>query len=258
MRPSAFLLLFPLVLAACEDKPDFTEVQKKDTIEAYEDYEKADPDGIYQGQIDLRLEELYYEKAQADGTADSWKAYATKFPDGKHKRDADKALEDLAWDAATAANTPDAYRQFLTDYPKGDKRHRLTAQGVVDVADYGKLTVGAPTVTQVNLAEDPKGAPDGWGVSADVTNGGDKDLEYVNISVDWLAADGSLIERDQRPLTSKTWTMPATDLEQQPLKAGETRAWKYTIGFDKAPADKPPTAKVTATGLRPVGAAATP
>jgi hypothetical protein len=256
MNPRYLLLAALVFAAACDEGPDYTQVQKEDTIEAYEAYEKADPNSIYQESIDKRLEELYYERAQADGTQVSWDAYATKFPEGKHIRDANSARESLAWDAAVATNTTEGYQKFLTDYPKATKVHKARAQGLVDVANYGKLTIGTPVVTPVNLAEDPKGEMNGWGVKVDVTNGGDKDLELVGMQVDWLAADGTVLEHTERPLTNKAWSTPATDLEQTPLKAGETRPYIYTIDYSKVPADAPPTAKVSATSIRAVGAAA--
>ena len=83
----------------------------------------------------------------------------------------------------------------------------------------------------VNLGEDPKGEKNGWGVSVDVTNAGDKTFPYVRLSVEWQNPDGTEIETKDYPLVSDHWTEPATEEQQKPLAPGEKRVWTWTQDF---------------------------
>lgn len=224
-------------LIACDSGPDFTAVQAEDTIEAYEKFLAADPTTIYKPQVDVRLEELYFEKAKADGSIAAWDAYFAKYPDGKHAKEAQGLKEDAGFAVAQKLNTVDGYRKFLADFPAASPKHASQADGMVAVADYGKLTVAEPVVAQVNLAEDPKGPMNGWGVSAAITNAGDKTFKYVNVTVDLLGDDGALLDRKSWPLTSTTWSVPATDEQKTPLAPGQTRTWSWSAALDGVPAD---------------------
>lgn len=237
-------------LVACESGPDFVTVQNQDTIEGYEAFLVADPTTIYKPQIDVRLEELYFEKAKAEGTVAAYDTYFSKFPEGKHKKDALIGKESVVFAAADAANTVEAWNAFLTEWPTASKAHRQRAEGGVTVLTYGKLTVGEPTVAQVNLAEDPKGPLNGWGVSAKVTNGGDKTFTYVNLRLDLLADDGSTLQVKEYPLVSPTWSMPATEDQTRPLAPGDTRTWAWTMALDGVPADWHQKVRLTAIGAQ--------
>lgn len=237
-------------LIACDSGPDFTAVQEQDTIEAYEQFLANDPSSIYKPQIDVRLEELYFAKAKADGSVTAWDAYFAKYPEGKHAKDAQGLKEDAGFADAQKENSADAYRKFLADYPKASQKHASQAQGMVAVSDYGKLTVAEPVIAQVNLAEDPKGPMNGWGVSAAITNGGDKTFKYVNVTVDLLGDDGAVLDRKTWPLTSTSWTVPATDEQKAPFAPGQTRTWSWSAALDGVPADWHQKAKVYVTDVR--------
>jgi hypothetical protein len=126
------------------------------------------------------------------------------------------------------------------------------------VAEYGGLSVGDPIVKQVNMAEDPKGELNGWGVYAEITNTGAKTLEYVNVTVHFLAEDGTVLDRQDYPLVSMNWRTTATELQQTPIKPGEKRTWEWTFEFAKAAEGWNQRVKVFPSGLREVGTAAAP
>jgi hypothetical protein len=257
MRLIPFALLLG-ALVACEDP--FAAAQQADNIEGYEKYVAENPGSIYQPQIDIRLEELYAEKAGAEGTKEAWEAYAAKFPEGKHKKDADEALQRFAYDEALAAGTPEAFKGFLEKWPKAEKSRRKKAEGMVKVAEYGKLVIGEPVVSETNMAEDPKGPKDGYMVTASVENQGDLTLEYVNMTVELLGDDGKVLDRKDYPLVSKNWTMPVADIAMQPMKPKEKRTWTWSIAKDGANDGTPDTpegwnqkVRVYASGLKPAG-----
>lgn len=252
MRVSS-LFFMPVALAllvACSSGPDFTQVQAEDTIEAYEGFLAADPTTFYKPQIDVRLEELYFEKGKADATIASWDTYFGKFPEGKHAKEAKALKEDLAFAAANAENTLDGWKKFLADWPAATEKHKSRANGGVAVAEYGKLTVGEATVLQVNLAEDPAGPMNGWGVRAPITNGGDKTFTYVGVTVSLLGDDGAVLDSKDYPLVSPTWGMPATEEQTRPLAPGETRTWAWDLALDGPPAAWHQKVKLVITGVQ--------
>lgn len=248
MRFAPYLLL--ALLAACESGPSFSDVQAQDTIEAYEAFLVADPTTFYKPQIDVRLEELYFEKAKKEATIAGWDAYFAKYADGKHQKEALSLKEDAGFAAADLANTADAWKGFLAAFPEATKPHQTRAKGMVAVHEYGKLVVDEPVVEQVNLAEDPKGPLNGWGIRTRVTNGGDKTLTFVGMTVEFLGDDGKLLEKKDYPLVSSNWNTPATDAQTAPMKPGDARPWLWTVAIDGVPAEWHQKVRVYATDAR--------
>lgn len=238
------------LLLACAMGPSYEEVQKTDTIEAYEAFLAADPESIYKFACEKRLEELYFARGQQEGTRAAWEAYLKRFPEGASRDTAERELATAAFSEAARANTAEAYRAFLTDFPKADKWLRARADGKATNLEYGKLVLGAPKVERVNLAEDPKGPLNGWGISVEVKNEGDQTLEYVSLTLDYLAEDGHVIGTKDYPLTSKHWSMPATELQQTPMKPGEARTWLWTESDDAVPKEWKQGVTLTVTGLK--------
>lgn len=241
------------LILACTG-PTYDSASRLDTIEAYEEFLKADPDSAYKAPAEKRLEELYFERAEEQGTLAAYEAYMDRFPDGgPHYPQVLKKASAMAFSAALASGVP-AIEAYLEKYGKGDKVLGDRARGVVEAARYGKITVSEPRVEAVNLGEDPEGPKNGWGVSADVKNEGDAELAYVRLSVLWTDAAGKEIGTRDYPLTAERWAMPASELEQTPMKPGEQRTWKWTEDYKDIPADAAPAAKVYVSGLRAKGA----
>jgi hypothetical protein len=245
-----FVALFVELLVACDLGPSYEEVQKADTIEAYEAFLAADPESIYKFACNKRLEELYFARGQQEGTRAAWEAYLTRFPEGGSRDTAERELATAAFSEAAKANTAEAFRQFLADFPKTDKWLRARAEGRAAAMEYGKLELGTPKVDRVNMAEDPKGPLNGWGVAVEVANRGDKTLNYVALTMEFLGEDGHVLGSKDYPLTSTHWTMPATELQQTPMKPGETRTWLWTEGDDTAPKEWKQAVNLTVTGLK--------
>lgn len=239
------------MLWACDMGPSFSEVQKLDTIEAYEAFLAKDPDGVYQSACEKRLEELYFERGQKEGTRAAWQAYVDRFPEGPNKDKARRELGFAVYSEAVKADTVEAYQAFLDGFAKGgDKWLVARAKGRIATLEYGKVVLGDPKVERVNMAEDPKGPLNGWGISAEVTNDGDKSLEYVSITLEYLADDGHVLGAKDYPLVSKTWSMPASDEQMRPIKPKEKRTWVWTEGDERVSPDWHQKVKLTVTGLR--------
>lgn len=244
------VLFLGLLLAGCDDYPA---VQKEDTIEGYEKYLAENPESIYKPQIDKRLEELYFEKAQSDGSLAAWDAYLAKFPEGKHKKEADEAREALRFEEAEKADTIEAYKAFLAEFPKAKKEHRKPAENRVAVLEYGKIELTPPEIIEVNMAEDPKGPMDGWGVKVNVKNAGDKTVEYLRLAATFYGNDGAPIEKKSQLVVAKNDPMPHPEEQEKPMPPGDTRVWIYTIAKSALPDDWGKKVDVKADALKFVG-----
>jgi hypothetical protein len=245
---SAFLL----ALLACDMGPSYKQVEELDTIEAYEGFLAADPDTIYKFSIDKRLEELYFERAQRENTGALWKAYLERFPDGPHKNDAQREVALAAYSEAMKVGTAEALRGFVAAYPKADKWLIARADGRAAVLEYGKLELAEPVVAEVNMAEDPKGPMNGWGISTEVTNAGDETFSYVSLTLEYLGDDGVVLAVKDYPLVSPKWPLPASEEQMRPLAPGEKRTWLWTESKEAVHKDWHSKVRLVATGLKPL------
>jgi hypothetical protein len=238
------------LLAGCMG-PSYDSALREDSIEAYEAFLTANPGSAYDAPAKKRLEELYFDQASKAGTPEAWDAYLNRFPEGgAHYPQALKAASGAAWKKAQADGTPEALQVYLDKYGKGEKILAEKARGLMDWKKYGKLELSEPRIAKVNLAEDPKGELNGWGVEVDVTNAGDATLPYVRLSVDWKGANGEDYGTRDYPLTAERWSLPATEEQQTPIKPGEKRVWSWSEDFAKVPADATPSATVYVSGFR--------
>jgi hypothetical protein len=226
----SLLLIATLLLAACDN---FAEVQKADTIEAYEAWLTENGSESNTAVIALtRLDELYAERARTEGTVEAYDAYIGRFPKGKAKADFKKAREDLLFAQAEDAGTVEAWDKFTSLCPDAGRRLEFAKLGR-RAAEYAtKLTISEVRVEGVNLAEDPKGPKDGHGFMAEVTNNGDKAIIMLWFNLLMLDDAGKVLQRKDGPLVSpqSLSRMPIAEKDQVPVKPGETRTFLYTTG----------------------------
>ena len=226
------LLLLPLLFAfACSDP--FAEAQKTDTIEAYETFLAANPNSNYRLQGEIRVEELYLEKARTEATLEAYDVYMSKFPEGKLVEKAVEERREFLFNWADREDTPDSWNKYLTEYPTGDKKKSQEARKRLRMAESrDQIGLGPVEMEQVNLAENPDGPLDGWGFYTEVTNKGDKPIEYLNIRIRYLDGDGKELDHRDWPAVSPTAPqgLPQRDEFYQPIKPGESRTWEWTTG----------------------------
>lgn len=224
------LALLLSVLIACG--PSFHETQKADTIEAYEAWiAEASPSDPSMIMAEIRLEELYLEKAQAEKSLESYDAYLAKYPDGKLTSKAIAEREQFLYDWAIENNTAEGWQKYLDEYPKGKKKQKQEARRRIAVLEYaGNLVFGETTYTPVNLAEDPEGPMNGTAIAADITNNGPSTLIKLNIEIGYLNAEGRVFERERWPLVAPHLPgyLPVEEEFKVPMAPGETRQFYYT------------------------------
>lgn len=233
---SRALLLLALGLGACGQS--LTEVQKIDTIEAYEKWIAENPSSGQLTIAQLRVEELYLEKARESKALEDYDAYLAKYPEGSAAKLRDKALkerEEFLWKWADEEGSVEALSKFLEEYPRAERKRRTEAKARLKVAEYlPKLEISKVEQEPANMAEDPDGPLNGYAWHADITNNGDKTVVTLNFKLDFLTAEGRTMATKRWPLVGKKAKLPMPDEFYKPLKPGETRHWYY---LDMAPDD---------------------
>lgn len=224
-------VLFAVGLAGCQNP--FDVAMEANTIEAFEEFLANSPNSPFTTQAELRLEELYLEKAREDKTLEAYDVYLEKYPKGKLK---DKAVEErrqFLFDWADQEDSAESWQKFLDEYPEGDRKLKVEARQRLNMAqNRGLVTVGPVSIEQVNLAENPDGPLDGWGVYADVTVAGDKEVETLMMQVAYLGSEGQVLDTREWPAVAPR-TPDRTPIEEEfkvPMKPGETRTFVWTAG----------------------------
>lgn len=216
-------------LTACGD--NFAAVQKEDTIEAYEAFLEANPDSRWTMQANARLEDLYLQKARDEKSLEAYDGYLERFPEGALRQKALGEREEFLFDWAKGEGTQEAYERYLKEYPKGDKKMRKQAERMMAVYAYlPNVTLSEVKITQVNMAEDPKGPLDGWGFAVDVTNNGDKAIEDMRLRIKYLSPEGGALREKEWPVVAKDFGIPMEEEKKVPIQPGETRTWFWTDG----------------------------
>lgn len=220
-----------LLLSACADP--YGDAQAVDTIEAWDKFLASNPTGSDKMKAESRLEKLLVDRAEASKTVADYDAVLKRFPDSRKKKDMLTGRANAAFAIAEEAGTTDAWKLFLDENPEADGSLRKRAKAMVDVAAFAStLTIAEPTVAEVNLANDPTGPKDGWGISAAVTNNGTVALEYANIELVFHDSAGKKLKATSYPIAAETGPggMPIEEALTKPLAPGETRTWSYTTG----------------------------
>jgi hypothetical protein len=132
------------------------ETKSADTISAYENFLKGNPEGEFANQARVRRNELYEKRdwkvAETSDTVAAYEAFIKKYPQGRYKNDASArieklsppkvqdvttekllnrsgqgvfkkeaflALEKLSFEQAQSEDTIQAYEEYLSRYPQG-------------------------------------------------------------------------------------------------------------------------------------------
>ena len=208
---------------------NYAEVKAADNVEGYEAY-LQEPDSRYAQIARMRLETLLVEEAKKSSRWRSTARYQ-RFPRSALIEQARTERESLMFAEARRTNTADAWQGYLDEHPKARKKQKQEAKRMLKVHEYmPNLEVSAPTITQVNLAENPEGPLDGWGFQVMVTNNGDKTIESMSMSIAYLDDEGRALDTREWPLVAPFWSTPIEEERKVPMKPGETRPWDWTTG----------------------------
>ena len=233
MLTRALLLLTlasTLSLAGCGQQKALMEAQDAGTPEAFEAFLAEYPDHHQAPILRQQIEGLRYKAAQDGEGPEGWRAYIKHHPEGDHIKEATEAEDQASFDAADAARTTAAYQEYLDSHPAG--RHVKTARAEMDELAYAdKVSVENYRVEKVNLANDPKGPMNGWGLYADVTNNGERILTEVELLLEFKDASGKVLgDRTWWVVSEGLIGMPTPPRIKPPLRAGDSREFQFTTG----------------------------
>lgn len=225
---TAILFLF---LAACADP--FGDAQKIDTIEAWESFLASGPGGSDKLKAEARIEQLLVDKALTSSKLEDYDGVLKRFPNTRQAKKVQEGRAAAHFKIAETEDTPEQWQKFLDENATADATMRKKATNRVAVAGYkDKLVIGDVKVEEVNLAEDPKGPKDGWGFTVEVQNAGDKTIDYLNLEVQLLGADGGKLVAKSYPLAGQTGPggLPLPEEYTKPMAPNDKRVWSYSTG----------------------------
>lgn len=116
----------------------FSAAQKRDTVEAYEEFIAKNPMDPNVDAAQDRLAELELEQARKIHTVVAYKRYLEEHPEGERSRTARALLEGLRFNAARNRNTALSWRQFIKDHPDGS--HREEAEALLAKAELSEIS----------------------------------------------------------------------------------------------------------------------
>ncbi len=169
-------------------------------------------------------------------------------PEGEHVDDARTLEDESAFKEAEAAATAESYHSYLDAHPDG-KFLKIARYEYGEKLYLPKIAVENLRVEKVNLAADPEGPLNGWGIFADIRNGGDRILIEVELVIHYLDAKGASLDTD------KWWAvapgllgMPTPPYIVPPLPPEEARGLRWTTG--DVPENWAETVRLEFTNLR--------
>lgn len=225
------LALAAILMTGCSDP--YGEAQKADTIVAWEAFIDENPKNPKRSMGQIRLEELYLTAARESGKLEAYDTYLSKYPKGKLNESAVKERRSFLMDWARQTNTVEAWEKYLADYPASRSKGGREAKQRLNMAKHShKIVLGPTKMEQVNLAENPDGPLDGYGFYVDVTNNGDTPIEYLNMMISYLDAEGVSLRSSKWPAvaTRLPASLPMPEGFSKPIAPGETRQWEWTVG----------------------------
>ena len=234
-----------LSLGACDPYP---QVKRDDTIEAYETYLKEHPNSRNVMKANTRLQQLYWEKAEAAKTLEAYDEYMERFPDGIFREKAYKNREKHLWEWAEAENTVESWQKYIDTYPSFDTKKAKKAKSAREVMEHApNLPMGKLEMAKANLAEDPEGPLNGYMFSVDVTNNTDKTIVYLGMRIRFYDADGKRVGSEKWAVVSSNFGIPVEEEKKIPIKPGETRKWELLTDVPDGFAEK---ADLAYTGIK--------
>ncbi len=232
MRRLLVPLLLALLLPGCEGMA-LHDAELKDSPEAYEAFLSEYPDSEAATRLRARIDKLRFLRAKSAKTSEGMREYISLHPEGKHIDEARKLEDELSFAEAAVLHTPEAYQAYLDSHPDGIWVEKARWSGE-QLTYLPKIAIGPLQVEPINMARDPEGPLNGYGVRAELVNNGERTLRVVEMAVEYLNGRGEPVKTDR-------WWAVAPDLGgfptppemKPPLRPGGTRT------FDWSTAEKP-------------------
>ena len=247
-RTAFLVLLSSLLLFGCAEQKALSDAQAAGTPEAYEAFLENFPSSVHAEILRVQIEDLRYHAAKDGEGPEGWREYLKHHPEGKHVKAAKRHEDEASYQAAEKARTTEGFQQYLDSHPDGKFVQKARAE-MDEIAYQDKVSIANYRVEKVNLARDPKGDLNGWGLYADVTNNGERILTEVELKLEFKDAAGKTVgDRTWWVVAEELVGMPTPPRIKPPLRAGDSREFQFTTG--EPPEGWGETFTLTATNLR--------
>ncbi len=136
MKNTFYLISFMIIFASCSDN-QWEDAKQKNTLDAYEQYIKANPKGEFVKQADsiisvfkenLIIETKKWDAIKKDGTKEDFEKYIQDYPEGTFFNEAKLMIDKIAkqdveddnlWKQTVSKNTFYSYNDYIDLMPKG-------------------------------------------------------------------------------------------------------------------------------------------
>ncbi|NOJ99049.1 HEAT repeat domain-containing protein [Corallococcus coralloides] len=106
----------------------FEKASELDTVQAYQDFLRENPEDPEATTAQGRIEGLEFDEAKRLHSVIAYKRFLEKYPDAPQLQRAKSLLEGLRFNAAKEADTEAGWRQFLAEHPDGAHRDEARAK----------------------------------------------------------------------------------------------------------------------------------
>ncbi|RMG23321.1 MAG: hypothetical protein D6730_14685 [Bacteroidetes bacterium] len=121
------------------EQEEWESAQRVNSLQAYQDYLRAFPNGQYKARALDAMDELSWTAAVTSNEPAAYRKYRRDFPRGKHFIEAGETLismDKIDWQLATSRATRTAFELYLKRHPDG--LYRAEAEDVLATEDYDR------------------------------------------------------------------------------------------------------------------------
>ena len=245
---AAPLLALSLLLTTGCEANALHEARMMDNEQAYEAFLQKYPEHQEAEWMRARMEELRFMKAKETGTSEALREYIISHPEGDHVETARTLEDELAFKEAEAKATIESYQGYLDAHPDG-KFVKVARYEFGEKQYLPKVGIENLRVEKINLAADPEGPLNGWGVFADFKNNGERTLIEIEVLIHYLDDKGTSLDTDRWwAVAPGLLGMPTPPYIVPPLPPEEVRGLRWTTG--DVPEGWAQTARIDITNLR--------
>lgn len=153
----AAVLLLSSLFIVTEEKREWLEADKTDTLRAYEEFIVKYPDGKYREDANKKIISLLVEDLQERGTIRKYKAFLERFPEASVAEQIRKDYDDIFFSEIVKFPSLYSYNKYLETFPAGKHRTEADKERNVFLAERTPVVRNSKNVLLVANIETPSG-----------------------------------------------------------------------------------------------------